>query len=73
MKLTLLSFHCKAFTAHPEKENMVAVFPDQTVCVWDSIAQFYTTCHTLTSAQQDEIRRLASERGVTGTFPTLSH
>jgi hypothetical protein len=49
----------KAFNGKLTNIN-ATVDADGTVRVWDDIAGYYTTCHGLSAAAQQRIRRLAA-------------
>ena len=51
----------KAKAFNGKLENIkAAIDPDGTVRVWDEVAGYYTTCHGLSAAAQQRIRRLAA-------------
>ena len=57
-----ITARAKAFSSEPMQEyRMLADIATQTVSVWDSVAQHYTTCHSLRPASLKRILRLAAE------------
>lgn len=54
-----LTVRAKAFSGEGVRTNRCTVDADGTVRVYDSVAGYYTTCHSLTSATIRRIRRLA--------------
>ena len=63
MNHQVLTVRCQAF---PESQgsrsiNRVIVDNDGTIRVWDNIAGYYSTCHSLSEDDQRRIRKLAAE------------
>lgn len=50
----------KAFSGEGVREHQFAVYNDGTVRVWDSVANHYTTCHSLSPEALIRIRNLAT-------------
>ncbi len=48
---------CKAFGGEGVRLNRVSISADGTVRVWDSVAQYYTTCHSLSQSALRRIRK----------------
>lgn len=47
----------KAFSSdHSPKEHTLSVLPDGTVKVWDTVANIYTSCHSLTEGVMEKAR-----------------
>jgi len=55
---TIVVARAKAFSTEGIREHKFLVGQDS-VRVWDSVAGYYTTCHSLTAAAVRRIRRLA--------------
>lgn len=51
---------CKAFTGEGVRTHRVLVDSDGTVRIWDSVAGYYTTLHSLSQQACRRIRRLAA-------------
>lgn len=47
---------CSPFTGAARRRNRIMVSRDGTVRVFDPVAEHYTTCHTLSDAEQDRLR-----------------
>lgn len=47
-------------TVRSRGESCAAYYADGQAHVWDSVAGYYTTCHSLTERQIARVRRLAS-------------
>ena len=43
-----------------------SVDADGTVRVWDSVARYYTTCHSLSERTMNRLRKLAAKSGIEG-------
>ena len=50
---------CKAFTGENKRLNLVMVSADGTIRVWDSMSNYYTTCHSLSVREAGMIRQQA--------------
>ncbi len=50
----------KAFTGQPIRQHKFLVSADE-VRVWDSVAGYYTVCHSLSAASVRRIRKMASK------------
>lgn len=50
---------CSPFMGAPRKRNRILVSRNGTVRVYDSVAEHYTTCHTLSPAEQERLCRKA--------------
>jgi len=57
-----LWYTARPFTAAPVKNYLFAIADDESVLVYDDVARRYTTCHRLTTAEQDEIRAAFARR-----------
>ena len=57
-----LWYTARPFTAAPVKNYLFAIADDESVLVYDDVARRYTTCHRLTTAEQDEIRDAFARR-----------
>jgi hypothetical protein len=57
--MTKITIRAKAFSCENVKTHTVAVDADGTVRVWDSVAGYYTTCHSLSKSAQAKARKLA--------------
>lgn len=55
-----LTVRAKAFSSEGVRENRVLV-EGQSVRVYDSVAGYYTTCHSLSAAAQRRIIKLAQQ------------
>lgn len=55
----VLTIRTKAFSGEGIKKHRVMVDADGTVRVYDSVAGYYTTCHSLSQGTQARIRRMA--------------
>jgi WD40 repeat protein len=54
-----ITARAKAFSNEGIKTNYFLVSSDGTVRVWDSVAGYYTTCHSLSKSAESRIRKLA--------------
>ena len=61
----LVTVTCKAFGGRIGTHTC-SVDADGTVRVWDSVAQYYTTCHSLSAYAISRIRKLAKTSGIDG-------
>lgn len=52
---------CKAFSGGRIAAHRCMVDADGTVRVYDDVAGYYTTCHSLSPATQSRIRKLAAK------------
>ncbi len=52
---------CKAFSGGRIAAHRCMVDADGTVRVYDDVAGYYTTCHSLSEATQRRIRKLAAK------------
>lgn len=59
MSQKIVAIRAKAFATEGVRTNRCTVDADGTVRVYDSIAGYYTTCHSLTDAAIRRVRRLA--------------
>lgn len=55
----VITARCKPFRGQGVAEHRLMVEADGTVRVWDEIAGYYTTLHSLSEASQRRIRALA--------------
>ncbi len=56
-----ITARAKAFSGDGVREHKFSVSEDGTVRVWDKIAGYYTTCHSMTPATQTRIRKIAAD------------
>ena len=56
-----LTARAKAFSREGIQDNRFLVETDNTVRVWDAVAGYYTTFHSLSDSAMRRIRRLAAE------------
>lgn len=61
MQDRIIIARAKAFTCQGIQTHRFAVAEDGVVRVWDEVAGYYTTCHSLSRAAERRIRRLASK------------
>lgn len=54
-----ITARCKAFCSEGVRVNKIRIDTDGTVRVWDAAAGHYTTCHSLSKATQNRLRKLA--------------
>lgn len=54
-----LTVRAKAFSNEGVREHRVMIEGDGTVRVYDPVAGYYTTCHSLSESAQRRIRKLA--------------
>ncbi len=59
MSTTTLTIRAKAFANEGVKSHKVSIDSDGTVRVWDSVAGFFTTCHSLSQSAIRRIRKAA--------------
>ena len=59
---TKVTTRAAAFAGQGVREHRFLVETDGTVRVWDAIAGYYTICHSLSSAAQARIRKLAAKQ-----------
>jgi hypothetical protein len=57
---TKVTARAAAFAGQGVREHRFMIDTDGTVRVWDSIAGYYTACHSLSDAAQRRIRKLAA-------------
>lgn len=57
----VVEIRAKAFAGEGVRLNKCLVSRDGTVRVWDSVAGHYTTCHSLSSAAQLRVRKMAAK------------
>jgi hypothetical protein len=62
----VVTVRAKAFGGRAE-DVRCSVSPEGTVRVWDSVAGYYTTCHSMGKAAQERVRKLAREALAAGT------
>jgi hypothetical protein len=55
-----LTARCRAFAGSPAREHKIMVDSAGVVRVYDSVAGYYTTCHSLSARTQRRIRSLAT-------------
>lgn len=60
MSSTEITARAKAFSHEGIKNHKFCVNADGTVLVWDSLAGYFTTCHSLSKSAEARIRKLAS-------------
>lgn len=58
----VVTARAKAFSGESIRTHKFMVSADGDVRVWDSVAGYYTTCHSLSIGAQRRIRRIARER-----------
>lgn len=59
---TILTVRCKAFAGdRTAREHRVMVGAGGAVRVFDAVAGYYTTCHSISERAQSRIRRLAAK------------
>ena len=56
----IITVRAKAFAGYGVEEIKALVEPDGTVRVYDDVAGYYTTCHSLSPRAEQRIRRLAN-------------
>ena len=61
----LVTVTCKAFGGRIGTHTC-SVDADGTVRVWDSVARYYTTCHSLSNRTMQRLRKLAAKSGIEG-------
>jgi hypothetical protein len=54
-----MTIRCKAFDGEGVRTNRVMVDDDGTVRVYDSVAGYYTTCHSLSERTMRRIRAMS--------------
>ncbi len=57
--MKVITARCKAFTGEGVREHQIMVDHDNTVLVWDSVAEYFTSCHALSDRQQNRLLKLA--------------
>jgi hypothetical protein len=60
MKTQEITARAKAFRREGVKSHKFSVEADGTVRVWDAVAGYYTTCHSLGKSAEARIRKLAA-------------
>jgi hypothetical protein len=55
-----VTIRARAFKGQGIKQHQCSVDSDGTVRVWDSVAGYYTTCHSLSAVAAAKVRDLAS-------------
>lgn len=60
MKTIEIEAKVKAFSCESTpRHHRLSVSPDGTVRVYDDVAGYYTTCHSMSAATQRRVRKLA--------------
>lgn len=57
-----ITTRARAFSGYGIQQITARVDADGTVRVWDSVAGYYTTCHSLSDSACARIRRLARQQ-----------
>lgn len=61
IKDKVVTIRAKAFSGGKIETIRCIVDADGTVRVWDAVAGYYTTCHSLSERNQARVRKLARE------------
>jgi len=56
-----ITVRARFFSGQPIETRKVIVEDDGTIRVWDELAGYYTTCHSLTRSAERRIRKMAAD------------
>ena len=60
--MKVITVKCKAFGNETAKDHKVLIEDNGMIRVYDSIAGYYTGCHSLSKATQRRIRKMAGSK-----------